>query len=85
MNLLLLEQEREKYERLDSNCHRQGWKAMCLPVEVARKDFAGQSLCRFRGVVVVQRYKQDRSQQDCGLECGGEMSSTVEQGFFLEI
>ncbi|KAK0134731.1 Retrovirus-related Pol polyprotein from type-2 retrotransposable element R2DM [Merluccius polli] len=40
------ERKREKYDSLESNCHSQGWKARCLPVEVGCRGFAGQSLCR---------------------------------------
>lgn len=29
-----------------SNCHKQGWKMRCLPVEVGYRSFAGQSLCK---------------------------------------
>lgn len=32
--------------RLVSDCHRRGWKAGCLRVEVGCRGFAGQSLCR---------------------------------------
>lgn len=37
---------REKYEFLVSNCHRQGWRARSLPMEVGCRGFAGQSLCK---------------------------------------
>ena len=40
------EHKREKYEGLVSNCHRQGWKARCLPVEVGCRGLVGQLLCR---------------------------------------
>ena len=40
------ERKREKYDCLVSDCHRRGWKARCLPVEVGCRGFAGQSLCR---------------------------------------
>ena len=40
------ERKREKYDSLVSDCHRGGWKARCLPVEVGCRGFAGQSLCR---------------------------------------
>lgn len=42
----VFERKREKYDSLVSNCHRQGWKARCLPVEVGCRSFAGQSLCK---------------------------------------
>lgn len=38
------ERKRVKYDGLVSNCHNQGWKARCLPVEVGCRGFAGQSL-----------------------------------------
>ena len=40
------ERKREKYDGLVSDCHRRGWKARCLPVEVGCRGFVGQSLCR---------------------------------------
>ena len=40
------ERKREKYESLVNDCHKQGWKARCLSVEVGCRGFAGQSLCR---------------------------------------
>lgn len=38
--------KREKYKGRINDCHIQGWKARCLPVEVGCRGFAGQSLCR---------------------------------------
>ena len=40
------ERKREKYDSLVSDCHRRGWKARCLPVEVGCRGFSGQSLYR---------------------------------------
>ncbi|XP_060744927.1 uncharacterized protein LOC132858560 [Tachysurus vachellii] len=40
------ERKRAKYEGLVNDCHNQGWKARCLPVEVGCRGFAGQSLYR---------------------------------------
>ncbi|XP_073720025.1 uncharacterized protein [Misgurnus anguillicaudatus] len=40
------ERKRAKYECLVNDCHNQGWKARCLPVEVGCRGFAGQSLYR---------------------------------------
>jgi len=37
---------KRKYQDLVSNCHEQGWKARCFPVEIGCRGFAGQSLCR---------------------------------------
>ncbi|XP_077083545.1 uncharacterized protein LOC143736754 isoform X1 [Siphateles boraxobius] len=40
------ERKKGKYQDLVSNCHEQGSKARCLPVEVGCRGFAGQSLCQ---------------------------------------
>lgn len=36
----------EKYQELVSDCHRQSWKARCLPVHVGCRGLSGQSLSR---------------------------------------
>ena len=46
MLAIMFERKKENYDGLVSDCHRQGWKARCLPVEVGCRGFAGQSLCR---------------------------------------
>jgi len=38
------ERKEEKYDGLVSDCHNQGWKARCLPVEVGCRGFAAKSL-----------------------------------------
>lgn len=40
------QRKRENYQDLVGNCLRQGWKARYLPVDVGRRGFGGQSLCR---------------------------------------
>ena len=38
------ERKLAKYQELVEDCHRKGWKACCLPVEVGARGFAGQSV-----------------------------------------
>lgn len=40
------QRKREEYQDLVSDCLRQGWRARCLHVDVGRRGFGGQSLCR---------------------------------------
>ncbi|KAJ8375851.1 hypothetical protein SKAU_G00064310 [Synaphobranchus kaupii] len=40
------EKKMTKYEGLVNDCHKLGWKARCLPMEVGSRSFLGKSLCR---------------------------------------
>lgn len=58
------ERKREKYDGLVKDCHKQGWKARCFPVEVRCRDFAGQSLCRAYAALSITGEKRRRAIQN---------------------
>ena len=40
------EMKRATYTELVEQCRSNGWRAMCEPIEVGNRGFAGKSLCR---------------------------------------
>lgn len=53
------EQKRRKYdEGLVSDCHKQGWRARCMPVKVRCRGFAGQSICRSYTTIWNHRWEE---------------------------
>ena len=39
------EYKRSKYQELVDDCHRNKWKAACMPIEIGCRGFMGRSLC----------------------------------------
>ena len=48
-------------DSLVSDCHRQGWKARCLPVEVGCRGFVGQLLCSAYNVLGITGERSRRA------------------------